>query len=48
MIEFKHYKDGKRHVATFSYDDSNANDYRLAEILTNTDFARPSTAIQVL
>lgn len=32
MIEFKHYKDGKRHVATFSYDDSNANDYRLAEI----------------
>ena len=32
MIEFKTYKDGKKHIVTFSYDDGAKEDYRLVEI----------------
>ena len=32
MIEFKSFKDGKRHIVTFSYDDSPVEDYKLVEI----------------
>lgn len=32
MIEFKSFKDGKRHICTFSYDDCPPEDYKLVEI----------------
>lgn len=32
MIEFKSFKDGKRHIVTFSYDDAPPEDYKLVEI----------------
>ena len=32
MIEFKSFKDGKRHICTFSYDDAPPEDYKLVEI----------------
>lgn len=32
MIEFKSFKDGKRHICTFSYDDCPPDDYKLVEI----------------
>lgn len=32
MIEFKSFKDGKRHICTFSYDDGPVEDYKLVEI----------------
>lgn len=32
MIEYKSFKDGKRHVCTFSYDDCPPEDYKLVEI----------------
>lgn len=32
MIEYKSFKDGKRHICTFSYDDCPPEDYKLVEI----------------
>lgn len=32
MIEYKYYPGGKRHIATFSYDDGPSEDYKLVEI----------------